>query len=85
MWWSVRRRHRELTVCRSKVLGAEEMGRAAVHEHLNGPPSVADRLMSGVPVADLAALVKAREAATKHMLATWQGKWDKASHEDVDR
>jgi hypothetical protein len=83
--WSVHRRHRELTVFGSKALGAEETARAAVHEYLNGPPSVAERLMFGAPVADKAALVKARKAATKDMLATWQGKWDKASHEDVDR
>jgi hypothetical protein len=42
-------------------------------------------LMFGAPVADEAALVKARRAATENMLATWQGRWDKASHEAVDR
>lgn len=61
------------------------MARAAVHDYLNGPPSVADRLMPGVPVADTAALVKAREAATEDMLDAWQGRWDRASHVDVDR
>ena len=78
---------RELTVSGSgsKVPGAEEMARAALHEYLNGPPSVADRLTFGAPVADEAALVKARRAAAEDMLATWQGRWDKASHEAVDR
>ena len=81
----MRHQYGELTVPGSKVQGAEGIGRAAVHEYLNGPPSVADRLMSGVPVADIAALVKAREAATEDMLAAWQGKWDKASRVDVNQ
>ena len=61
------------------------MARAAVHAYLNGPPSMADRLMFGAAVVDEATLVKARKAATKDMLATWQRRWDKGFHEDVER
>jgi hypothetical protein len=52
-----------------------------VSQFLNGPPSVADRLVFGMPVADEAAVVKARKAAAKDMLDTWQRSWDKASRQ----
>ncbi|KAK1757176.1 hypothetical protein QBC47DRAFT_378556 [Echria macrotheca] len=65
---------------RRRVLGAEQMTRAGVQQYLNGPPSVAEKLLFGEPVVDIAALVKARKAATNDMLATWQQGWDKASH-----
>lgn len=48
-----------------------------MQEYLDGPPSVAGRLLSGV--VDKAAIVKAQKATIKHALADWQDTWDKAS------
>lgn len=48
-----------------------------LQEYLDGPPSVADRLLSGM--VDKAANVKARKATIKDALADWQNTWYKAS------
>ena len=52
--------------------------------YLNGPLSVADRLLS--PTGGMAAAVKAaRKRAAKDMLAEWQRAWDALSREKAQR
>ncbi|KAK0708453.1 hypothetical protein B0H67DRAFT_496468 [Lasiosphaeris hirsuta] len=59
------------------------MACVVLQKYLNDSPSVADGLLSGV--TDKPAVIKARKAATKDMLTTWQSTWEKLSHEEAER
>ncbi len=60
------------------------MSQTMLEGYLNGPPSLAGRLLSGGEGAP-AAVAGARAQTAKDGLAAWQATWDKLSRKKEER